>query len=72
MIFFSIALVVVTSMAGYAVAPAPFEWTTFAMCIAGTGLLSCAANAVNQFHEVPFDAQMSRTKHRVLVCGRLT
>lgn len=66
------ALVVVTSMAGYAVAPAPFEWTTFALSIAGTGLLSGAANAVNQFHEVPFDAQMSRTKHRVLVCGRLT
>lgn len=59
-------------MAGYAVAPAPFEWSTFAMCVAGTGFLSCAANAVNQFHEVPFDAQMSRTKHRVLVCGRLT
>lgn len=65
-------LVVVTTMAGYAVAPAPFEWTTFALSIAGTGLLSGAANAINQFHEVPFDAQMSRTKHRVLVCGRLT
>lgn len=65
-------LVVVTTMAGYAVAPAPFEWTTFALSIIGTGLLSGAANAVNQFHEVPFDAQMSRTKHRVLVCGRLT
>jgi protoheme IX farnesyltransferase len=59
-------------MAGYAVAPAPFVWDTFALCVAGTGLLSAAANAVNQFHEVPFDAQMSRTKHRVLVCGRLT
>lgn len=59
-------------MAGYAVAPAPFEWGPFALCIAGTGLLSAAANAVNQFHEVPFDAQMSRTKHRVIVCGRLT
>ncbi|KAK9718427.1 UbiA prenyltransferase family [Popillia japonica] len=65
-------LVVITSMAGYAVAPAPFEWSTFLLCMAGTSLLSGAANAVNQFHEVPFDAQMSRTKHRVLVCGRLT
>lgn len=65
-------LVVVTSMAGYAMAPAPFEWSSFMLCIAGTGLLSGAANAVNQFHEVPFDAQMSRTKHRVIVCGRLT
>ncbi|CAG9766076.1 unnamed protein product [Ceutorhynchus assimilis] len=65
-------LVVVTTMAGYAMAPAPFEWTTFALSIAGTGLLSGAANAVNQYHEVPFDAQMNRTKQRVLVCGRLT
>lgn len=65
-------LVVITSMAGYAVAPAPFEWTTFALCSVGTGLLSASANSVNQFHEVPFDAQMSRTKNRILVCGRLT
>ncbi|CAH1957615.1 unnamed protein product [Acanthoscelides obtectus] len=65
-------LVVITSMAGYAVAPAPFEWSTFTLCALGTGLLSGAANSVNQFHEVPFDSQMSRTKNRVLVCGRLT
>ncbi|KAB0794989.1 hypothetical protein PPYR_11828 [Photinus pyralis] len=66
------ALVVVTSMAGYTMAPSPFDWTTFTLCVAGTGLMSCAANTVNQFHEVPFDSQMSRTKHRILVCGRLT
>ncbi|XP_045473362.1 protoheme IX farnesyltransferase, mitochondrial [Harmonia axyridis] len=65
-------LVVVTSMAGYAVAPAPFDWATFGLCIAGTGLLSSAANAVNQFHETPFDAQMSRTKNRVIVSGKIT
>lgn len=59
-------------MAGYAVAPAPFMWDNFTLCLIGTGLLSGAANAVNQYHEVPFDAQMSRTRHRVLVCGRLT
>lgn len=65
-------LVVITSMGGYAVAPAPFELTTFLLCSIGTGLLSSAANSINQFHEVPFDAQMSRTKNRVLVCGQLT
>lgn len=59
-------------MAGYVLAPGPFEPLTFAACAAGTCLLSCAANAVNQFHEVPFDAQMTRTKHRVIVCGRVT
>ncbi|XP_041977318.1 protoheme IX farnesyltransferase, mitochondrial [Aricia agestis] len=65
------SLVVMTSMAGYALAPAPFDLTTFALCAAGTGLVSSAANSINQYHEVPFDAQMSRTKNRVLVKGLL-
>lgn len=59
-------------MAGYAMAPAPFETSTFILCTLGTGLCSAAANAINQYHEVPFDAQMSRTKNRVLVKGHLT
>lgn len=53
-------------------APAPFEFSTFALCTIGTGLCSAAANAINQYHEVPFDAQMSRTKNRVLVRGLVT
>ncbi|XP_012550836.2 protoheme IX farnesyltransferase, mitochondrial isoform X1 [Bombyx mori] len=65
------SLVVLTSMAGYALAPAPFQLTTFAFCAVGTGLVSAAANSINQYHEVPFDAQMSRTKNRVLVKGLL-
>lgn len=67
-----LALVVVTTMAGYAMAPAPFETSTFLMCSIGTGLMSCAANSINQYFETPFDAQMSRTKNRVLVKGYLT
>lgn len=59
-------------MVGYAMAPAPFIPTTFLLCSLGTGLCSAAANAINQYHEVPFDAQMSRTKNRVLVRGQLT
>lgn len=59
-------------MAGYAMAPAAFNLGTFAMCTVGTGLCSAAANAINQYHEVPFDAQMSRTKNRVLVRGLVT
>ncbi|XP_075151694.1 cytochrome c oxidase assembly factor 10 [Haematobia irritans] len=65
-------LVVITTMAGYAIAPAPFEPISFIMCTVGTGLVSAAANAVNQFHEVPFDSQMSRTKSRVIVTGKVT
>lgn len=66
------ALVVVTTMVGYAMAPAPFDPTTFVFTILGTGLTSCAAHAINQFLEVPYDSQMIRTKNRVLVKGILT
>ncbi|XP_063225878.1 protoheme IX farnesyltransferase, mitochondrial [Bacillus rossius redtenbacheri] len=66
------SLVVITSMAGYAMAPSPFSFQTFFLCSGGTCLMSCAANSVNQFFEVPFDSQMSRTKNRVLVKGLLT
>ncbi|EDW64570.2 protoheme IX farnesyltransferase, mitochondrial [Drosophila virilis] len=66
------SLVVITTMGGYAMAPAAFDLTTFAMCTLGTGLVSAAANAINQYHEVPFDSQMSRTKNRVLVTGQIT
>jgi len=59
-------------MGGYAMAPAAFDPTTFVMCSLGTGLVSAAANAINQYHEVPFDSQMSRTKNRVLVTGQMT
>lgn len=65
-------LVVVTTMAGYAVAPDPFVLSTFLLCTAGTALTSCSANAINQYFEVPFDAQMNRTKNRVLVRGHLS
>lgn len=66
------SLVVVTTMVGYAIAPGSFDTSTFFACAVGTGLLSAAANSINQFFEVPFDAQMSRTKNRVLVRGYLT
>ncbi|XP_030384115.1 protoheme IX farnesyltransferase, mitochondrial [Scaptodrosophila lebanonensis] len=66
------SLVVITAMGGYAMAPAAFDISTFAMCALGTGLVSAAANSINQYHEVPFDSQMSRTKNRVLVTGQMT
>lgn len=61
------SLVVITSLAGYAMAPAPIDPVTLICTATGTALLSCAANSINQFLEVPFDSQMSRTKNRVLV-----
>ncbi|KAJ2493673.1 Protoheme IX farnesyltransferase, mitochondrial [Coemansia sp. RSA 2050] len=60
------AFVVLTSMAGYAVAPGaahvgPLLWTAL-----GTALCASSANAFNQWIEVPYDAQMSRTRNRPL------
>lgn len=64
-------LVVATAAAGYAVAPAPLAAAGLVSCLLGTGLLSGAANTVNQLLESPYDAQMSRTAARPLVRARL-
>ncbi|XP_055546258.1 protoheme IX farnesyltransferase, mitochondrial [Wyeomyia smithii] len=66
------SLVVMTTMAGYAMAPASFELSTFLLCSLGTTLVSGAANSINQVIETSFDAQMARTKNRVLVKGHLS
>ncbi|XP_064624251.1 protoheme IX farnesyltransferase, mitochondrial-like [Lineus longissimus] len=66
------ALVVITAMAGYGMAPGVFIPSTFILCSLGTALTSAAANATNQYFEVPFDSQMNRTKNRVIVTGKLS
>jgi len=53
-------------------APAPVDFTTLIMASVGTGLTSGAANTINQFLEVPYDSQMSRTRNRSLVQGQIT
>ncbi|KAK6187147.1 hypothetical protein SNE40_005235 [Patella caerulea] len=65
-------LVVLTTMAGYAMSPGAFDPSVFLLCSVGTALTSCAANSINQFFEVPYDSQMNRTKNRVLVRGYLS
>ena len=62
-------LVVVTAMAGYAMAPGAFSGSTLALVAGGTLLTSAAANTVNQWLEVPYDSQMARTAARPLVRG---
>ncbi|XP_013393899.1 uncharacterized protein LOC106161487, partial [Lingula anatina] len=64
-------LIVITTVGGYFLAPGPFDPGTLFMVTAGTGLMSGAANAMNQFFEIPYDSQMNRTKNRVLVRGHL-
>lgn len=65
-------LVVLTQMAGFAIAPGVFDLWTFMFATVGTSLTSASANATNQFLEVPYDSQMNRTKNRVIVRGFLT
>uniref|UniRef100_H2Z6I3 Protoheme IX farnesyltransferase, mitochondrial n=1 Tax=Ciona savignyi TaxID=51511 RepID=H2Z6I3_CIOSA len=61
--------VVMTADAGYCLAPVPFEQSTFLLVTLGTALCSCSANTLNQIAEVPYDAQMDRTRNRPLVKG---
>ena len=46
--FSAIALVVLTTLAGYAIAPAPFSSTILLCGCLGTALCSAAANTFNQ------------------------
>lgn len=45
---FSVGLVVITEMAGYAIAPGAMNLSTFLWAGLGTGLCSSSANAFNQ------------------------
>lgn len=65
-------LVVITTAAGYVIAPGLLDLPTFFSVCVGTGLTSAAANAINQFLEVPYDSQMARTKARPIVTGMIT
>ena len=60
-------LVVLTSMAGVAISPLPASVPTLLATAIGTALCSASANTLNQLQEVPFDAQMVRTRMRPLV-----
>ena len=60
-------LVVLTSMAGVAISPLPTSVPTLLATAVGTALCSASANTLNQLQEVPFDAQMVRTRMRPLV-----
>nr|CAB3233035.1 protoheme IX farnesyltransferase, mitochondrial [Phallusia mammillata] len=64
--------VVMTADAGYCLAPVQFHHFTFFLATIGTGLCSCCANSLNQIAEVPYDAQMDRTRNRPLVRGVIT
>ncbi|KAJ2315040.1 Protoheme IX farnesyltransferase, mitochondrial [Coemansia sp. RSA 2705] len=60
------AFVVLTAMAGYAVAPGAAHVGTLLWTSCGTALCAASANALNQWIEAPYDAQMRRTRNRPL------
>lgn len=61
------ALVTLTTMCGYAMTPTAASLPTLLSLTVGTALCITSANAYNQFVEPPYDAQMSRTRNRILV-----
>ncbi|GJE85658.1 protoheme IX farnesyltransferase [Phanerochaete sordida] len=54
-------------MAGVALSPLPATVPVLLSTAVGTALCSASANTLNQLQEVPYDAQMARTRMRPLV-----
>ncbi|KAF8902432.1 UbiA prenyltransferase family-domain-containing protein [Gymnopilus junonius] len=65
-------LVVLTSMSGVALSPYPTTIPVLLATALGTVLCSASANTLNQLQEVPFDAQMARTRMRPFVRRAIT
>ncbi|TFK40075.1 UbiA prenyltransferase family-domain-containing protein [Crucibulum laeve] len=65
-------LVVLTAMSGVALSPLPATIPVLLSTAIGTALCSTSANTLNQLQEVPFDAQMVRTRARPLVRRAIT
>ncbi|EGN99002.1 hypothetical protein SERLA73DRAFT_160584 [Serpula lacrymans var. lacrymans S7.3] len=61
------ALVVLTAMSGVALSPLPATVPALLSTAVGTALCSASANTLNQLQEIPYDAQMTRTRMRPLV-----
>ncbi|OJT09533.1 Protoheme IX farnesyltransferase, mitochondrial [Trametes pubescens] len=60
-------LVVLTAMSGVALSPLPTSVPVLLSTALGTALCSASANTFNQVQEVPYDAQMARTRNRPIV-----
>ena len=69
------SLIVLTSMVGYAMAPGTAsisdDLVKLLVTTIGTTLSVASANAINQWIEAPYDAQMDRTRNRILVRGAI-
>lgn len=66
------ALIVLTTMSAYALAPYPASLPTLLFLSTGTYLCCAGANTFNMIAEPEFDGMMSRTRNRPLVRKALT
>lgn len=60
-----------TAAYGFVVAPLPINVPLLTFVTLGTVLTSASANTINQLMEIPYDAQMKRTRNRVMVLGQM-
>lgn len=60
-------LIVLTAMSSVALSPITASLPVLLATAFGTALCSASANAFNQLQEVPYDAQMARTRSRPIV-----
>lgn len=60
-------LVMLSATSGVAMSPLPTTLPILLSTALGTALCSASANTFNQIQEVPYDAQMARTRQRPLV-----
>ena len=63
---------VLTAMSGVALSPLPATVPILLSTAIGTAFCAASANTLNQLQEVPFDAQMARTRMRPLVRRAIT
>jgi protoheme IX farnesyltransferase len=66
------AMVVLSTIFGYLLAPGAFDVAMFASTVIGTSFTVASANSINQYLEVEYDALMKRTKNRPLPAGHMT
>ena len=64
-------MVAVTTAAGFALTPGPFDPVRFIHALIGTALVAAGAGALNQHFERRVDARMTRTRERPLAAGRV-